>query len=191
MSTSAVLTEQERPASAVETKIRALDSRLDDLRARRKKAEAELTRLTREENRMIRDFADATFREKSDIRGRLDGLAGDRTNQEREMAGLAAAIVEVEEERAKLLPEFERAWTEQAKRDRQKKLDELHREHDKNLAVVRAADKALLVAREAADKSFFALTAFKDQEAVTERLAAQERLKAEWQRYAGPNAGRR
>ena len=68
---------------------------------------------------------------------------------------------------------------------------ELHREHDKNLAVVRAADKALLVAREAAEKSFFALTAFKDQEAVTQRLAAQEKLKAEWQRYAGPIAGRR
>ncbi len=191
MSTSAALTEQERPASAVETKIRALDSRLDDLRARRKKAEQELTPLTREENRLVRSFADSTGREKAGIRGRLDGIATDRTNTEREMAGLAAAIVEAEEERAKLLPEFERAWEEQAKRDRQRKLNELHREHDKNLAVVRAADKALMVAREAADKSFFALTTFKDQEAVTERLAAQEKLKAEWQRYAGPNAGRR
>jgi prefoldin subunit 5 len=188
---NAVAVDEGRPVPDVEKKIRTIDERLNDLRGRRKKAEQELTRLTREENRLTRNFADATGREKADIRGKIDGIASDRTNQEREMAGLAAAIAEAEEERAKLLPEFEQAWTEQTKRDRQKKLDELHGEHDKNLAAVRAADKALMVARESADKSFFALTTFKDQEALSERLAAQEKLKAEWQRYAGPNAGRR
>jgi chromosome segregation ATPase len=177
-----------RPTSDVEKKICDIDRRLDDLRTRRQKAEMELDRVSREENRAIRNFAESVGREKNEHRRQLEVLAGQRIDFEREMAGLASAIAEAEQERAGLLPEFEALWKLRAAHERQKKLDALRGEHHKNLEAVRAADKALLAAREAAEKSFFAWTTFKDQEAVTERLAAQEALKLEWQKNAGPNA---
>jgi hypothetical protein len=69
--------------------------------------------------------------------------------------------------------------------ERRNKLEELRVAHNKNLERVRQADRALLAAQKAADKSFFALTAFRDQQAVAEQLAAQEVLKVQWQKSAG------
>lgn len=187
MSTSPVLTE-ERPAADIEKKIKDIDQRLTDLRGQRQKAEVEVTRLTREESRLIRNYAEAIGREKHELRGEIDSVAEQRTDHEREMAGLAVAIAEAEQERTALLPEYEREWRLRSAQGRKKKLDELRKEHDKNLEKVRECDKALLDARVAAERSFFAWTTFKDQEAVNEQLAAQEVLKAEWQKNSGPNA---
>ena len=113
---------EERPE--VERRIRGIDDRRQDLRTRRSTAEKELNRLTKEESRLIRNFADATGRQKTEIRGRIDLIAIDRTNAEREMAGLAAAIAETEEDRNKLMPEFERAWEERTRREKAKKFFE-------------------------------------------------------------------
>jgi|SRR5580658_3302146 chromosome segregation ATPase len=164
--------EQEQARPEVDKKFRDIDRRLEDLRGRRQRTESELNRLAKEENRMIRVFAEADGREKAEIRGRIDAIASDRTDHEREMAGLASAIAEAEQERTALLPEFEAQWKMRSEAERKRKLEELRRVHNKNLEHVRDCDKALLAAREAAEKSFFAWTTFKDQEALNEQLAA-------------------
>jgi hypothetical protein len=189
MSASPVLVDA-RPAPDIEKKIRGLDERLQDLRTRRDTSEKDLNRLSREEKRLIREFSEAIGCEKTEIRGRLDAIAVNRTNQEREMAGLAAAIAETEQDRAGLLPEWERVWEEKTRRDRAKKLEELRLVHDANLEAVRVADKLLLRAREQAEKSFFDWTTFKDQAAESERQQALNIAKQGWQRFSGPNARR-
>jgi len=175
-----------RPAADIEQKIRTIDTRLDSLRRRRTQAEAELNRLVREENKLIRNFANSEGREKQDIRARLSGLATDRTSQELEMQGLSVAIAEAEQERNELLPEYEREWKLRSAQERQRRLAELRRAHEANLAKVREADRMLQEARAAADRSFFDWTTFKDQQLIEEQLAAQEAHKAEWQKKSGP-----
>ena len=181
--------EQEvRPAADIEQKIRALDARLDDLRTRRKRSETELDRLSKEESRLVRIFAQASGKEKTEIRGRVDAIARERSDRERDMQGLAVAIAEAEQERNSLLPEYEREWKLRSAQERKKKLDQLWQEHDRNLIRVRDCDQALQDARATADRSFFAWTSFRDQQALDEQLAAREALKTEWAKRSGPNA---
>src|ERR1700691_2681924 len=162
---SAAIVEQERPLMDVERTITALDSRLDSLRTRRKKTEAELERLSRQEARLIRSFADEIGKEKQNLRKHIDAGADQRINLERELKGLIATISEAEEEREALLPTFESECKRRMETERRNKLEELRVAHNKNLERVRQADRALLAAQKAADKSFFALTAFRDQQA--------------------------
>jgi hypothetical protein len=180
--------EMARPAAEIEQKIRSIDMRLDDLRTRRKRAETELGCLSKEENRLIRIFAEADGKEKNEIRGRVDAIARDRSDRERDMAGLAAAIAEAEQERTALLPEFEAQWKFRSAQERKKKLQELWAAHEANQKRIQDCEKALDAARVLANQSFFAFTAFRDQQSIDEQLAATERLKAEWQQHSGPNA---
>lgn len=180
--------EQTTPVTEIERKIRDIDQRLQNLRGRRQKAEAELKSVTREERRAIRNFAEATGPEKNELGRQLEVLAEQRTKPEREIDGLTLAIEEAEQERTTLLPEFEAQCKVRTEAARKRKLEELRRQHDKNLEAVRGADKALLVAREAAEKSFFDLTTFKDNEAEQERQRAWEAHKIEAQKNSGPLA---
>src|SRR5579871_6559541 len=164
------------PAAEVEQKIRAINVRLEGLRNRRTRAEAELNRLTHEENKLIRIFAEADGKEKAEIRGRVDVIAQERSDRERDMSGLAAAIAEAERERTALLPEFEREWTLRAAQERKKKLQELWAAHEANQKRIQDCEKALDDARVLANQSFFAFTAFRDQQFINEQLAAQEAL---------------
>jgi hypothetical protein len=188
MSANPTMVEEPRPAADVEQKIKALDARLDDLRNRRKRAEVELNRITREENKLIRIFAEADGHERHEIRGRLSGLATDRTSEELEMRGLAVAIAEAEQERTTLLPEFEAQWKVRSALERKKKLQDLWAAHEANQKRVQECEKALDDAKVLTNQSFFAFTTLRDQESINERLAATERLKEEWQRQSGPNA---
>lgn len=176
------------PAAEIEQKIKAIDARLESLRTRRTRAETELNRLTREENKLIRVFAEADGKEKEEIRGRVDAITQERSDRERDMVGLAAAIAEAGQERTALLPEFEREWKLRAAQERKKKLQELWATHEANQKRVQDCEKARDDARVLANQSFFAFTAFRDQESIEEQLAAQEALKAEWQKRSGPFA---
>ena len=183
------LMEQEaRPAADIEQKIRALDTRLDDLRTRRRNAETELTRLSKEENRLIRAFAESAGKEKVEIRGRVDVIAGQRTDLEREMAGLAAAIAEAEGERTALLPAYESAWKLRTAQERTKKLEDLRLAHERDRLRVQNCEKALQEALDAEGRSRFAWVAFKDQAFLDEQNSILEAHKIEWQKNVGPNA---
>ena len=183
------LMEQEaRPAADVEQKIRALDSRLEDLRTRRRSAETELTRLSKEENRLIRIFAEADGKEKTEIRGRVDVIARERSDREKDMAGLAAAIAEAEAERTASLPAYESAWKLRAAQERKKKLEDLRLAHERDRLQVQNCEKALQEALDAEGRSRFAWTTFKDQLFLEEQNAILEAHKMEWQRRSGPFA---
>jgi chromosome segregation ATPase len=186
MSTSAVLTEQERPASAVETKIRALDSRLDDLRARRNKAETDLATLGKRESKLIRNYADADNKEKHEMRGEVDRIAADRVNLERELRSLQIVQAEAEQERAALVPAFEAAWEERNREERKRKLAELEAVHNTNQQAIHDLEEKLFRAKETAQKSFFDLTTFRAIQAEQERQRTLEAAKISWQRFSGP-----
>ncbi len=172
----------------VEVKFRALDSRLAELRNRRKVAEVELAKINREDTRLCRIYVEADQREKLEIRTRVDAIVGQRTDLERDMAGLATAIIEAEQERTALLPEFEALWVKRRAKQVKDKLEDLRRAHEQDQLKVRDCEKALQLAMEAELRSHFAWTSFKDQLAADERAAALEVLKAEWAKTAGPNA---
>src|SRR5579864_7661979 len=180
----------QRPVPDVEAKIKSLDTRLEELRTRRTRAEGELNRLSKEENRLIRIFSEADGKEKTKIRGRVDVIAQERSDREKDMAGLAAAIAEAEQERAALLPEFEALWKLRSAQQRQKKLEELRRAHEQDQLRVHECEKTLQEALAAEGRSRFAWTAFKEQLFLDEQNAILEAHKVEWQKTAGPYAGR-
>lgn len=180
--------EMQRPVPDVEAKIKSLDTRLEDLRTRRKDAENELNRLSKEENRLIRIFAEADGKEKTEIRGRVDVMGAQRTDLEREMAGLAAAIAEAEGERTALLPAYESAWKLRAAQERKKKQEDLRLAHERDRLRVQNCEKALQEALDAEGRSRFAWTAFKDQLFLEEQTAILEAHKMEWQKRSGPFA---
>jgi hypothetical protein len=179
------------PLEVLTRLVSKIDEHIESLRRRHASVVRELDDLIAEENRVLREFADADHDGRKNLDKTLSALTQKRTTLERESRALQLAIAETDQERQKVYPELERLRLEAQHAERSKKLDELRRAHEQDQQKVSACDRALADAMEKANRSYFALRAAVDQQAVDEQLVATERLKDEWQRNGGPNAGSR
>jgi hypothetical protein len=169
--------------------ITKIDEHLDSLRRKHEAVALDLDKLITEEKCALREFAEADQDGRKGLDKRLSAITQQRATLERESRALQLAVAETTQERQKAYPELERLRVEARQAERQKKVDELRRAHEKDQQHERACDRALMEARERTNRSYFSWRAEVDQQAVDEQLAATERLKKEWQRNGGPNAG--
>jgi hypothetical protein len=179
------------PLEVLTRLVSKMDEHIESLRHRHASVVRELDDLIVEENRVLREFADADQNGRKNLDKTLSALTQQRMSLERESRALQLAIAETDQERQKVYPEFERLKVEAQHAERSTKLDELRRAHEQDQQHERACDRALMEAKEKTNRSYFLWRAAVDQQTVDEQLAATERLKEEWQRNGGPNAGSR
>jgi hypothetical protein len=169
--------------------IAEIDQRLETLRPRLAASREEVARLIEKENRDVRLFVDEEDRhKKAELDRQIFAIVEQRATQERDAKGLAMAVAELEESRRQIYPELEAMVLAEQRQERARKIELLRLAHERDQTAERAADQALMAAREKTNRSYQAWRFAKEQEAADELAAATELQKQEWQKNAGPNS---